>query len=144
MEEKVTLEQKAQEALKKIGIVSKHMLSTISTLFLNTIFYDPEFIKGEISKHFGVPVEDVKLTYERNTVDENGEELYKVYTLIIFENEFILRFDKRVEQPKTIKIPKVVNQPKKWWQSEPDKTVVVEEKATSDTPRIYWVLSSIS
>ena len=43
-------------------------------LFLHCVFSNPEFIKGEIEKHLEIPEGGVKLRYERNRTDEQGNE----------------------------------------------------------------------
>ena len=113
----------------------------LSTLFLHCVFTKPEFIKGEISKHLELPHEKVILNHEKTINDKNGEELYNIFKLNVYDIDLALRFDKRIESPKIIKVPKVVNKPKKWYQSEPETMVVIEEKQAKQT--YHWTLNSI-
>ena len=112
-------------------------------LFLHCVFSNPEFISGEIEKHLEIPEGGVKLRYERNHTDEQGNEVSRYYTLFVYGVELILRYDKRIEEPREIEVPKVVNKPKKWWQREPDTMVVIEKKKSSETPKFHWVLNAI-
>ena len=72
-----------------------------------------------------------------------GVEICKYYTLFILECEYVLRFDRRVDEPKEIEVPKVVNLPKKWWQNEPSKTIIKEKIMSSEKPTVRWLLSAI-
>ena len=112
-------------------------------LFLHCVFTNPEFIVGSIKKHLEATSDDVALRYERSTTDEQGNELAKYYTIFLYGNEFILRYDKRVEEPKEIDVPKVVNKPKKWWKREYETMAIVERKKSSKTPILHWVLNCI-
>lgn len=113
-------------------------------LFLHCMFNSPDFVGREIEKHLEMQTNSVILRYERNRTNENGDEISKYYTLFVYDVEFVLRFDKRLEEPAEINVPKVVKKPKKWWQIEAKDTVVIEKKKVSETPTIYWVLNSIS
>ena len=118
--------------------------SKLSKLFLHTIFVNPNFLKGGISNHLEIPIEDISLVEETIIEDENKEVVSSVYSLSIFESKFKLRFDKRIEQPKEIEIPKIVKKPKKWYQiGEPESMVIVEKKLSSKKPLMNWVLNSI-
>lgn len=120
-----------------------NLRAKLCKLFLHCVFSNPEFIKNEISKHLEVPIGDVVLRYERNRTDEQGNEIARYFTLFLYDVEFVLRYDKRVEEPKEIEVPKVVNKPKKWWQLEPGTMVVIEKKKSSETPTFHWVLNAI-
>lgn len=116
----------------------------LSKLFLHTIFVNPNFLKGGISNHLEIPIEDISLVEEKIVEDENKEVVSSIYSLSIFESKFKLRFDKRVEQPKEIEVPKIVKKPKKWYQiGEPESMVIVEKKPSSKKPLTNWVLNSI-
>ena len=116
----------------------KSLGNLLSNLFLFTAFNNPEFIKGAVSKHLNTSIEDIRVS-----LTEATEERRK-YTLAVYDNEFVLSFDKRVEKPKEIKVPKIVKKPKKWYQiSEPGSMVVVETKLSSEKPFDYWVLTAI-
>lgn len=113
----------------------------LSMLFLHCVFSNPEFIKGEISKHLELPKNKIGLNLEKTTTDENNEEVYRVYRLNVYDEEFLLRYDRKVEKPREIKVPKVVTLPKKWYQSEPSTRIVVEPKQTKQS--VHWVLNMI-
>jgi hypothetical protein len=112
-------------------------------LFLYCVFTSPEHICADIVNHLAINEENIKLIYERNKVDEEGVEVCKYYTLLLFDCEYVLRFDRRVDKPKEIEVPKVVNLPKKWWQKEPNKTIIKEKVMSSEKPTVRWLLSSI-
>ena len=111
------------------------MRTRLSMLFLNTMFGNVDFIKGEVAKHFEIPESSVALKHEKTTEDTD------VCTLFIYDDKFTLSFVKRVEEPKEINVPKVVKMPKKWYQREGETTVAVEKKQTK--PYVYWVLKNI-
>ena len=107
----------------------------LSMLFLNTMFGNVNFIKGEVAKHFEIPEAAVAIKHEKTTEDTD------VCTLSIYDDKFTLTFVKGVEEPREIKVPKVVKMPKKWYQQEAKTTVIVEKKQTK--PYVYWVLKKI-
>ena len=107
----------------------------LSMLFLNTMFGNVNFIKGEVAKHFEIPEAAVAIKHEKTTEDTD------VCTLSIYDDKFTLTFVKGVEEPREIKVPKVVKMPKKWYQQEAKTTVIVEKKQTK--PYVYWVLKEI-
>jgi len=107
----------------------------LSMFFLNTMFGNVDFIKGEVAKHFDIPETCVALKHEKTTEETD------VCLLSIYDDKFALTFVKRVEEPKEIKVPKVIKKPKKWYQTESESTVVVETKETK--PYVYWVLKKI-
>ena len=107
----------------------------LSMLFLNTMFGNVNFIKGEVAKHFEIPETCVAIKHEKTTEGTD------VCTLSIYDDKFTLTFVKGVEEPREIKVPKVVKMPKKWYQQEAKTTVIVEKKQTK--PYVYWVLKKI-
>ncbi len=118
--------------------------SKLSKLFLHTIFVNPSFLRGEISNHLEIPIEDISLGEETIVEDENKEVVSSVFSLAVFDSKFKLRFDKKVEQPKEIEVPKIVKKPRKWYQiGEPESMVIVEKKLSSKNPLTHWVLNSI-
>ena len=125
----------------KILTLTEAIKERLCTLFLHCIFINPEFIKGEISKHLEIPKEDVSLSVENVETDENGNEVCKVYKLGIFGVELKLRYIKRVEEPREIEVPKIVKLPRKWYEYEPETMVVTEKKKIKQT--FHWVLDSI-
>jgi len=112
-------------------------------LFLYTFVTQPNLLKDLVAKHIEVPEENVILREEKTVKDDNDNILYMSFALLIFEHEFVVRFDRRVEIPKEIEVPKVVNKPKKWYQRTPDKMIVVEKKPSSDKPLIHWLVAAI-
>jgi len=112
-------------------------------LFLHTFVIQPSLLKGLVAKHIEVPEENVILREEKTVNDDNDNILYMSFTLLIFEYEFVVRFDRRVEAPKEIEVPKVVNKPKKWYQRTPDTMVIAEKKPSSDKPLIHWLIAAI-
>ena len=112
-------------------------------LFLYAFVTQPNLLKGLVAKHIEVPEENVILREEKTVKDDNDNILYMSFTLLIFEYEFVVRFDRRVEAPREIEVPKVVNKPKKWYQITPDTMVVVEKKPSSDKPLIHWLIAAI-
>ena len=132
-----------QEEKKVDTAFADSIKQKLCMLFLHCVFSKPEFISGEIEKHLEIPEGGVKLRYERNHTDEQGNEVSRYYTLFVYGVELILRYDKRIEEPREIEVPKVVNKPKKWWQREPDTMVVIEKKKSSETPKFHWVLNAI-
>ena len=122
----------------------ENLRNKIRSLFLWTALHKPEYIVGEISKHLEIPIDSIKLREEKNVTDDNGEVKYSNFTLLVYDVEFVLRFTRKVEQPKEIEVPKVVNKPKKWYQfGEPETEVVIEKQPSREKPRMYWVLSSV-
>jgi hypothetical protein len=107
----------------------------LSMFFLNTMFGNVDFIKGEVAKHFDIPETCVAIKHEKTTEDTD------VCTLSIYDDKFTLTFVKGVEEPREIKVPKVVKMPKKWYQQEAKTTVIVEKKQTK--PYVYWVLKKV-
>ena len=112
-------------------------------LFLYSFLTQPNLLKGLVAKHIEVPEENVILREEKTVKDDNDNILYMSFTLLIFEYEFVVRFDRRVEAPREIEVPKVVNKPKKWYQRTPDTMVIVEKKPSSDKPLIHWLIAAI-
>ena len=112
----------------------------ICTLFLNTVFISPTFIRGELVKHLELPNECVQLGKATET-----DEAVTIPLAIVFDDnkeEFMLVFSKRVEKPKEVEVPKIVTQKRKWWQvGEHDTKVVVEKHTTKERP--YFLLTSI-
>ena len=118
------------------------MLKELQTLFLHCIFNQPEYLKGEISKHLEIPEDEIKITKDKEEVDDNGNPIYSIYTVSIGGRNYTTRFDKKVRNVEKVKVPKLVKKEKKWWQSDDDELeVVVEEKETKKMQ--YWVLSNI-
>ena len=109
----------------------------LQRLFLHCVFSNPIFLKGEIAKNMDLPMEDVELKHEKT------DESYSIYTLLLCGSAFTLRFDKKIEEPREIDVPKVVYAPKKWYQSHPQRTVVVEKRKTSEKPITRWILNLI-
>ena len=133
-----------QEKTEVKNLFAESICERLSTLFLHCVFTNPEFIKDEVSKHLHTSIDKVKFELLDTIINENGEELSKHYRLCVFGTDITLIFDKKVEEPKEIEVPKVVNKPKKWWEVVgPDTMVVVEKKKTSDKPTIRWVLKVI-
>ena len=129
---------------KKIMSMRENLREKLCKLFLHTFISKPQLIRWQILKHLEVPEENVVLREERNVTDDDGNVLYSLFTLLIFEYEYILRFDKRVEQPKDIDVPKVVKTDKKWWEfRKPNHEVVIEKKPSIERPLTHWLLSSI-
>jgi hypothetical protein len=112
-------------------------------LFLYSFLTQPNLLKGLVAKHIEVPEDNVILREEKTVKDDNDNILYMSFTLLIFEYEFVVRFDRRVEAPREIEVPKVVNKPKKWYQRTPDTMVIVEKKPSSDKPLIHWLIAAI-
>ena len=112
-------------------------------LFLHTFVTQPNLLKGLVAKHIEVPEKNVILMEEKTVKDNNDNILYMSFTLLIFEYEFVVRFDRRVEAPREIEVPKVVNKPKKWYQRTPDTMVITEKKPSSDKPLIHWLIAAI-
>lgn len=110
-------------------------------MFLHCIFSNPNFLKGEIAKNMEVPIENVTLKHNADVMDDNGEVKHSIYNLSIYDANFVLTFEKKVEKPRVIEVPKVVFAPKKWYQSKPERTVVVEKRETKEIT--HWVLNSI-
>lgn len=118
------------------------MLKELQTLFLYCVFNQPEYLKGEISKHLEIPEDEIKITKEKEEVDDNGNPVYTIYSLSVNGKKYTTRFDKKVRNVEKVKVPKLVKKEKKWWQSDNDELeVIVEEKDTKEMQ--YWVLSSI-
>lgn len=118
------------------------MLKELQTLFLHCVFNNPEYLKGEISKHLEIPEDEIKITKEKEEVDDNGKPTYSIYTVSINGKNYTTRFDKKVRSVESVKVPKLVKKQKKWWQGDDDELeVVVEEKKTKEMQ--YWVLSNI-
>ena len=119
-----------------------YMLKELQTLFLYCVFNQPEYLKGEISKHLEIPEDEIKITKEKEEVDDNGNPIYSIHTISVEGKKYTTRFDKKVRNVESVKVPKLVKKQKKWWQSDDDELeVVVEEKQTKKMQ--YWVLSSI-
>ena len=118
------------------------MLKELQTLFLHCVFNNPEYLKGEISKHLEIPEDEIKIIKEREVIDDNGNPIYSIYTVSIGGRNYTTRFDKKVRSVESVKVPKLVKKQKKWWQGDDDELeVVVEEKKTKEMQ--YWVLSNI-
>lgn len=129
---------------KKIMTMRENLREKLCKLFLHTFISKPQLIRGQILKHLEIPEASISMREERNVTDDDGNVLYSLFTLKLFEYEFILRFDKRVELTKEIDVPKVVNTDKRWWQfTKPDHEVVIEKKPSSERPLVHWLLSSI-
>jgi hypothetical protein len=119
------------------------MLKELQTLFLYCVFNQPEYLKGEISKHLEIPEDEIKITKEKEEVDDNGNPIYSIYTISVEGKKYTTRFDKKVRNIEKVKVPKLVKKEKKWWQDKEDEEleVIVEEKETKKMQ--YWVLSNI-
>ena len=114
------------------------------TLFLYTSFFDIQFLKGEIAKHFEIPESSISLTHKETVKNGDGNIELILLNLKIYEFDFVVRFLPRVQQPKEIEVPKVVKVEKKWWQiNVPDTKVVIEKQMSSEKPTEYWVLTDI-
>ena len=130
-------------AEKELKDFYEQLKNKLETLFLHTTFTTISFLKGEIAKHLDINESNITLREERSVTDDNGNVVYTLYTLKIFDYEFVLRFNRRVTEGKEIDVPRVVKNPHKWWQfNEPDTKVVVEKKVTA--PSEYWLLATIS
>ena len=112
-------------------------------LFLHTFLKQPTILKGLVAKHVEVPEDNVILKEEKRVEDESGNVIHIIYTLFIFDYEFVVHFEQRVEMPKEIEVPKVVNKPKKWYQIVPDTMIVVEKKPSREKPLIHWLVAAI-
>jgi hypothetical protein len=119
------------------------MLKELQTLFLYCIFNQPEYLKGEISKHLDIPEDEIKITKEKEEVDDNGNPIRSIYTVSVEGKKYTTHFDKKVRNVEKVKVPKLVKKEKKWWQNKEDEEleVIVEEKETKEMQ--YWVLSNI-
>lgn len=118
------------------------MLKELETRFLHCIFNKPEYLKGEITRHLDIPEDEIKITKEKEEVDDNGNPIYSIYSLSVNGKKYTTRFDKKIRNVESVKVPKLVKKQKKWWQSDDDELeVVVEEKQTKEMQ--YWVLSNI-
>ena len=119
------------------------MLKELQTLFLYCIFNQPEYLKGEISKHLDIPEDEIKITKEKEEVDDNGNPIHSIYTISVEGKKYTTHFDKKVRNIEKVKVPKLVKKEKKWWQDKEDEEleVIVEEKETKKMQ--YWVLSNI-
>jgi hypothetical protein len=115
----------------------------IRNLFLWSAVNKPDYIVGKISEYLEIPIDSIKLREERSVKGDDGEIAYSMYTLLVYDSEFILRFTRKVEEPKEIEVPKVVNKPKKWYQRTPDTMVITEKKPSSDKPLIHWLIAAI-
>jgi hypothetical protein len=87
--------------------------------------------------------DNVSLAFDKAITNDKGEEISRLYNLVIYDTKIVLRFDKRLKKPKEVEVPKVVKQPKKWWQIEAKETVITEKKLIED-PNPYWVLNEMS
>lgn len=106
------------------------------------VFNNPEYLKGEISKHLEIPEDEIKLTKEKEEVDGDGNPIYTIYSVSVEGKKYTTRFDKKVREVEEVKVPKLVKKEKKWWQGDDDELeVIVEKKKTKKMQ--YWVLSSI-
>ena len=132
-----------QEEKKVTPSMRESLHEKLCKLFLHSYVAQPELLKGFIAKHIEVPEDNVILREERSVKDDKDNVLYMLFTLFIFEYEFVVRFEKRVEEPKEIEVPKVVNKPKKWYQITPDTMVITEKKPSSDKPLIHWLMAAI-
>lgn len=114
------------------------------TLFLYTSFFDIQFLKGEVAKHFEIPESSISLNHKETVKKEDGTIDYVLFILKVYEFDFVVRFHARLQQPKEIEVPKVVKVEKKWWQiNVPDTKVVIEKQMSSEKPTEYWVLTDI-
>ena len=121
----------------------EQLKNKLAAYFLYTTFTNVNFLKGEIAKHFNLAESNITLNEEKNVTDDNGQLLYSLYTLKVFEAEYIVRFNFMVKASVEVNAPKVVKNEKKWWQfNEPDTKVVIEKKRKE--PEEYWLLASIS
>ena len=109
----------------------------LKKLFLHCSFIKPEFIRGEVSKYLEIPIDKVELKCEKE------EENSRLYNLSLYDVSFTLGFNKKVEQPKEIDVPKIVKKPKKWWQLSDKTEIIIEKKLPKTKPLEYWVLSHI-
>jgi hypothetical protein len=123
--------------------IAENFRDNLHRLFLYCIFTNPEYICKDISKYFGIEESNIRIRYERNKTNDEGVEICKHYVLFIFDCEYVLTFLKRVDEPREIEVQKVVNQPKKWWQKEPTKTIVKEKIIANEKPTVRWLLSAI-
>ena len=128
---------------EKAPSMKESLHEKLCKLFLHTFVTQPNLLKGLVAKHIEVPENNVILREEKTVKDDNDNILYMSFILLIFEYEFVVRFDRRVEAPREIEVPKVVNKPKKWYQRTPDTMVVVEKKPSSDKPLIHWLVAAI-
>ena len=119
------------------------MLKELQTLFLHCIFNQPEYLKGEITRHLDIPEENLQMIKEKEEVDDNGNPAYTIYSLSVNGKKYTTRFDRKIRNVEKVKVPKLVKKEKKWWQGKEDEEleVVVEEKETKEMQ--YWVLSNI-
>lgn len=92
----------------------EQLKNKLEAYFLHTTFINVAFLKGEIAKHFCLAENNIMLREERNVTDDNGNILYSLYTLKVFEAEFVVRFNHIVKDSVEIEVPKVVRNEKKW------------------------------
>ena len=119
------------------------MINKLNSCFHYCTFINPEYLKGEIAKHLEIPEENIRLTKVREETDDNGNVRFAIYSLEVDKESFTIRFDKKTREVETIQVPKVVKKPKKWYQTEDELAVVVEEKKSAAKPMDYWLLSNI-
>lgn len=116
----------------------------LASLFLYTTFIDILFLKKEIAKHFEIPESCLSLNHKETIKKEDGTIDHVIFILKIYDFDFLVRFESRIQQPKEIEVPKVVKVEKKWWQiGAPDTKVIIEKKISSDKPTEYWLVASI-
>ena len=117
-----------------------HLHKKLCKLFLFTKFIQPNFIRGEIVKHLELSDENVEVG--KVQTEENSLSMPIKVTFEDNKQEFLFTFSKRVEEPKEIDVPKIVNRERKWYEfGDPKKEVIVEKKMTKQQD--YWLLTSI-
>lgn len=118
----------------------KHLQGRISTLFLNTMFITPNFIKNELVKHLELPKENITLS--KPTIDGDTQTMALSITFEDSKEEFGLVFSKRIEPSTEATVPKMVKKKRKWYQLGDEETeLVFEKKMTKEQP--YWLLTEI-
>lgn len=119
------------------------MLKELETRFLHCIFNQPEYLKGEITRHLDIPEENLQMIKEKEEADDNGNPVYTIYSLSVNGKKYTTRFDRKIRNVEKVKVPKLVKKEKKWWQNKENEEleVIVEEKETKEMQ--YWVLSNI-
>ena len=116
---------------------------------LNRLFHwcviNPEFLKGEVSKHLDIPEDKIKLEKYDDTTNDDGEIVSCRYILNIDGEEFVFNFNKKIREIEAKKVPKVIKKKKKWWQGDTDELeVVIEDSKPMVKSMSYWVITSIT
>ena len=82
------------------------MLKELQTLFLHCVFNNPEYLKGEISKHLEIPEDEIKITKEKEEVDDNNNVITKTnFVTYIGPHQYLVT---KCRKPKDFKIPEKI------------------------------------